>query len=136
MRAVKLYREQERFEMMEKDEKFKNDRIEVRRDYYKAGKKNKGGSAFNIITLDYENSKDGTALKAVDGDAQVRALMRSHVLDKKNNGSYNILTGVDRKQVTVPSHPRYNPISNAGREMISSSRRSHAPAQGVVPGLN
>ena len=39
--------------------KFQEDRIVVRRDQYCAGKKNKGGSAFNIVTLDYEASKDG-----------------------------------------------------------------------------
>ena len=51
----------------------------------------------------------------------VRALLRSKVLDKKNNGGYNILTGEARPPVKVPPHERYNPIvadnpiSNAAR---------------------
>ena len=44
---------------MDAHEKFQQDRIEVRRDFYNASKKNKGGSAFNIVTLNYDNNKDG-----------------------------------------------------------------------------
>ena len=40
---------------MQGHEKFQHDRINVRRDQYNAGKKNKGGAAFNIITLNYDN---------------------------------------------------------------------------------
>ena len=47
---------------MDKHLKQQDDRLVVRRDYYKAGKKNKGGSAFNILTLNYEMNKDGKAL--------------------------------------------------------------------------
>jgi peptidoglycan hydrolase CwlO-like protein len=35
-------------------------------------------------------------VKEIDNDAMVRALLRSKVLDKKNNGGYNILTGEAR----------------------------------------
>ena len=79
-------RENRRFDYMEQDRKYQEDRINVRRDVYQAGKKNFGGSAFNIITLDYEHSNDGQKLALIDNDAQVRALVRSNVLDKKNNG--------------------------------------------------
>jgi hypothetical protein len=43
--------------------------------------------------LDYDRNKDGDKLKEVDGDARVRALMRSKNLEQKNNSGYNILTG-------------------------------------------
>ena len=95
---------------------------------YQAGKKNKGGAAFNIVTLNYDTSKDGTKLAAQDNDAMVRALMRSKVLDKKNNGAYNLITGVDRQPVPVPYHERYNHISHCASQVIApSSRRSGAP---------
>ena len=55
MRKERLNRDTERYEFMERQEKFQNDRINVRRDLYQAGKKNKGGAAFNIITLNYDN---------------------------------------------------------------------------------
>ena len=46
--------------------------------------------------------------------------MRSRVLDQKNNGSYNILTGESRPKINVPNHERYNPapLGNAGREVL------------------
>ena len=61
----------------------------------------------------------------------VRGLIRSKVLDSKNNGGYNILTGESRAQVVVPTHERYNPIpkapsskhsrmSNAGQQIIDA----------------
>jgi len=71
---------------MDAHEKFQEDRIITRRDMYQCGKKNKGGAAFNIISLNYDNNCDGKQLKRIDNDAEVRALMRSKVLDKKNNG--------------------------------------------------
>ena len=54
---------------MDAHEKFQHDRITVRRDLYQAGKKNKGGSAFNIVTLDYDKNKDGNKLREIDNDA-------------------------------------------------------------------
>ena len=47
---------------MDAHQKFQEDRIVVRRDLYQAGKKNKGGSAFNIVSLDYEKNQDGHRL--------------------------------------------------------------------------
>ena len=71
---------------------------------YKAGCKNQGGAAFNIVTLNYDNNKDGKHLAGLDNDAMVRALMRSKVLDNRNNGEYNILTGSARPPIPVPHH--------------------------------
>ena len=92
---------------------------------YQAGKKNKGGAAFNIISLNYDKNRDGNRLAIIDNDAQVRAMMRSKVLDSKNNGQYNILTGVNRPPLPVPHHTRYNPIKSAAASVIhSTSHRS------------
>ena len=115
LREERLNRENSRFNAMDAHQKFQEDRIVVRRDLYQAGKKNKGGSAFNIVSLNYDTNKDGDTLKRIDGDAQVRALMRSKVLDRKNNGEYNILTGTSRPPIPVPHHERYNPVRSAGR---------------------
>ena len=86
MRKERLERENVRFERMDAHKKFEADRIVVKRDTYNASKKNKGGSAFNIINLGYDQNNDGKKLASIDNDAKVRALMRSKVLDKKNNG--------------------------------------------------
>jgi hypothetical protein len=45
------------------------------------------------MNLEYDNNKDGTRLREIDGDAKVRALMRSKNLEQKNNSGYNIITG-------------------------------------------
>ena len=105
---------------MDKDYKFQEDRINVRRDVYNASKKNQGGSAFNIVSLTYDRTNQGQRLQNLDNDAMVRALCRSKVLDQKNNGQYNILTGVQRPLVPVPHHDRYNPITNAGAAVMST----------------
>ena len=54
--------------------------------------------------MGYDGNKDGARLKQIDTDASVRALIRSRILDCKNNGSYNILTGESRPIVDVPAH--------------------------------
>jgi hypothetical protein len=127
LRYERLKREDNRYEQMNREEAIAKQRLECKRDVYQAGKKNKGGAAFDIINLDYQKSKDGQKLANLDNDAMVRALMRSKVLDKKNNGGYNPVTGSDRPPIPVPAHERYNPISSAGRQMLSSSRRSAQP---------
>ena len=86
LRKERLERENVRFARMDAHKKFESDRIVVKRDTYNASKKNKGGSAFNIINLGYDQNNDGMKLASIDNDAKVRALMRSKVLDKKNNG--------------------------------------------------
>ena len=58
-----------------------DERIETKKNLYKAGSKNQGGAAFNIVTLDYDNNKDGRTLATLDNDDMVRALMRSRILD-------------------------------------------------------
>ena len=104
---------------MNHESRLKDQRIETKKEFYKCGNKNQGGAAFNIVSLNYENNREGQALSRVDNDAMVRALLRSKVLDAKNNGGYNILTGTARSKIPVPHHERYNPISNAGQAVMS-----------------
>ena len=98
---------------MEHFEKKDDKRLEARIQLYQAGKKNKGGAAYNIMNLDYDQSNDGQRLKRFDDDAKVRALIRSKNLDQKNNCGFNILTGEQRLTVQVPQHEKYNPIRSA-----------------------
>ena len=103
---------------MDKFEVKDTQRLTARIDLYQAGKKNKGGSAYNIMNLDYDQSNDGVKLRRFDDDAKVRALIRSKNLDNKNNCGFNILTGEDRSKIIVPHHDKYNPIRNAGGLMM------------------
>lgn len=95
---------------MEHEEKKQNERLTVKAEVYGAAKKNKGGSAYNIISLNYQEDKDGQKLMQVDQDAKVRALMRTKALDARNNTQFNVITGEDRFRINIPHHERYNPI--------------------------
>lgn len=93
------------------DEQAKRDaeRLNAIHDNYNSGKKNSGGAAYNILSLQYDNSEEGRYLKERDDDAKVRALMRSHNIDTRANCGYNVLTGDNRQSVEVPQHKVYNP---------------------------
>ena len=47
---------------MESHLNYKEELIDIKRDNFNLGKKNKGGASFNIISLNYDNSKDGHRL--------------------------------------------------------------------------
>jgi len=78
--------------MEEETEREKNS-ISTRRDKYNLGNGNKGGAAFNIISLDYERSKEGEFLKKHDDAAHVRHLLRSKNVDTLGNAGFNLLNG-------------------------------------------
>ena len=93
------------------DEQTRRDaeRLVVINDKYNTGRKNKGGSAYNILSLQYDRNEEGDYLKLRDEDAKVRALMRSNNIDTRANCGYNVVTGDHRKSVEVPHHKVYNP---------------------------
>lgn len=76
---------------------------------YLTGRRNKGGAAYNILNLQYDNSPEGQFLKERDEDARVRALLRSKNIDVRSNCGYNPLNGSERRSVEVPEHKVYNP---------------------------
>ena len=69
---------------------------------YLTGRKNKGGAAYNILSLQYEETAEGQYLKQRDDDAKVRALMRSKNIDARSNCGYNLVNGGNRRSVDVP----------------------------------
>ena len=70
-------------------------------------------------------------------DSRVRALLRAQELQKRGNAGFNILTGGDKHAINIPHHARYNPMANAGQEILQtaysrgSSQRSVNPITGV-----
>lgn len=136
LREEHLQRDLGRWEHMEAEERLNAARLQVKAEVYGAAKKNKGGSAYDIISLNYQTDKDGVRLQQQDNDAKVRALMRSKLLDGKNNTGFNVITGEDRRKVAVPYHERYNPVlSTTGSQVVSAASRRSA-ASGIVPGLD
>jgi hypothetical protein len=114
LREERYRREVNRFENMEAGDVRNAEILEVKKSQFNAGKKNHGGAAYNLLNLDYDASNNGQRLQQYDEDCRVRALMRAKNINDKSNGGYNILTGEERKGIQVPSHERYNPITNAG----------------------
>jgi len=81
LRQEHFEREMRKWDKHDEEFKKQEDRIRVRAEVYQAGKKNRGGAAYNIVTLDYDRNKEGERLMVLDADAKVRALMRSKNLD-------------------------------------------------------
>ena len=78
---------------MDEESQRQSQRMNSMNEKYLTGNKNKGGSAYNILSLQYENSPDGEYLKDRDNDAKVRALMRSKNIDVRANCGFNLING-------------------------------------------
>lgn len=94
---------------MDEESQRQSQRLDAMNDKYLTGRKNKGGAAYNILSLQYEQSQEGDYLKQRDDDAKVRALMRSKNIDTRSNCGYNPVNGDNRRSVDVPQHRHYNP---------------------------
>ena len=105
---------------MESYEAKQKEIVAAKRDYFNAGKKNQGGAAYNLISLNYDPTEQGKKLESVETDAKVRALIRAKNMNDMGNGKFNILTGEERRGVQVPQHERYNPITQAGSQILSN----------------
>jgi len=104
---------------------------------YSCGKKNFGGAAYNIISMDYENSVEGEYLRQRDVDTKVRSLMRSKNIDSRSNVGYNLLNGSPRQSVEVPIHKYYNPDGSASymnqrKELVKNGSLVISPHRGFV----
>ena len=96
---------------MEEETQREQESLNTRRDKYSLGNANKGGAAFNIISLDYQQSKEGEFLKQRDEASRVRNLLRSKNVDTLGNAGFNLLNGENRRQVEIPLHEVYNPVA-------------------------
>ena len=54
LREERLQREQMRFENMESQDVKAGQVLAAKRDFFNAGKKNQGGAAYNLISLNYD----------------------------------------------------------------------------------
>jgi hypothetical protein len=125
-RVEKFERDLQRWKYMDDEEGRDQHKLEYMNEHYLTGKKNTGGAAYNVISLEYDTSKEGKRLKTRDDDAKVRALVRSKNIDMRSNCGYNIMTGDQRSGVYVPPHETYNPYEynaaqNAGHEVVFGS---------------
>lgn len=136
-RVEKFERDLQRWKYMDDEEGREKHRLEYMNEHYLTGKKNKGGAAYNVISLEYDQSNEGQRLKRRDDDAKVRALVRSKNIDMRSNWGYNILTGDQRPGVEVPAHEVYNPYEynaaqKAGHEVVFGADGSKPQQQNNV----
>ena len=88
-----------------------------------SGRANRGGAAFNILSLQYEQNADGEMLREHDHDLQVRNLLRSKHVDMRGNSGYNIVNGTERHSIDLPLHRVYNPpdtLKSVGERILGS----------------
>lgn len=122
-REARYEREAARFDHMEAMQAQQDTVLRAKKEFFNAGKKNEGGAAYNLINLGYDPTGRGQQLAQHDEDSRVRALMRAKNLNDKSNGAFDILTGSERQRIQVPQHERYNPIANAGAQVMQSGSR-------------
>ena len=85
-----------RFEKMESVDAHKDIILQAKIAHFNAGKKNKGGAAYNLLNFGYDQSNDGHKLAKIDEDSHVRALIRAKNLNDRANGNFDIFTGKQR----------------------------------------
>ena len=102
---------------MEDESTRQSQRIDTMSQKYQTGNHNKGGAAYNILNLGYENSKEGSFLKQRDHEKEVRSLLRSKHIDSLSNNGNNLINGEVRRSVDIPQHPVYNPPGSRGSMM-------------------
>lgn len=71
-------------------------RLESLQAKWTQGQKNSTGSAFNPISLDYDPTLQGEALRDADYRREMWADARKAHIDSKSNSAYNPLTGAPR----------------------------------------
>ena len=102
-------RDLKRWEYMEEEAQRNNQKIETLKTKYPLANANKGGAAFNILNLEYDQSKEGEYLRIRDQERDIRNALRSKNVDGLSNNNYNVLNGEMRRQIDVPQHDFYNP---------------------------
>ena len=93
---------------MDEETQRQSQRIQAMNEKYLTGGRNKGGAAYNILSLQYDPSNEGEFLRQRDDDSKVRALCRSKNIDVRSNCGFNPINGSDRRSVEVPVHKVYN----------------------------
>jgi hypothetical protein len=103
-REFKVLQEAGRRQAVEAEFKKDIEKLEIKRSVWKQGQKNFGSEAYNVITLDYDPTRQGNDLKEKDDNQRFRHGLRMRHLDGKMNSGYNIITGATR---IYPSNPQF-----------------------------
>lgn len=92
-REAALARDEARWESMSAAAAAEESRLAQKRASGLAAKKNAPSLPFNSITLQYDSTRDGAALRHQDDLVKYRAALRTHHLYSRANGAFNPITG-------------------------------------------
>mmetsp|Transcript_24377 Transcript_24377/g.53264 ORF Transcript_24377/g.53264 Transcript_24377/m.53264 type:complete len:199 (+) Transcript_24377:253-849(+) len=105
-RAENYYREKSRWDNMQTNVQRAEQRLQHKREEGTGALRNKSSEHYNIITLNYENSREGQTLKHQDETTMYKSQVRAANLYAKGNSvTHNIITGA----------PVSNPLGNIHR---------------------
>lgn len=96
-REAKVLQEAGRWQAVDEDYKRSIQKLEIKRSVWKSGQKNNPSEAFNVITLDYDNTHQGDYLKMKDQEKKYRQDLRLFNLDARMNSGFNVITGATRQ---------------------------------------
>ncbi|OMJ65940.1 hypothetical protein SteCoe_37395 [Stentor coeruleus] len=96
-REANILKDAGRWQAVEEDYKRSLQNLEIKRDQWRAGQKNNPSEAFNVITLDYDQTDKGDYLRKRDEEKKYREGLRMNNLDTKMNSGYNIINGAARQ---------------------------------------
>jgi len=94
-RIEKYDRDLKRWEFMDEEGKREAEKMQALQQKATTGRSQKG-AAFNILSLQYDESDAGYQLRQRDEDNQVRQILRSKHVDMRGNSGYNVVNGMDR----------------------------------------
>jgi hypothetical protein len=103
-RESNILKEAGRWQAMDLEYQKNLSKLDLKRSNWKAGQKNNASEAYNVLTLKYDETVQGEALKYRDKARKEREGHRLANLDMRMNSGYNIITGASR---TPPLIPRF-----------------------------
>lgn len=107
-RAKNFEKSYQRWEKMDQHYQKNQEILENKKQRFNQLNTKKETNAFDIISLDYDVTKQGQMLYKMDMEKQKREILRKKKLDKLNNVGYNIVNGKERVKIKLPIHTRSN----------------------------
>ena len=98
-------REQHKWHKMEEEEKHLENYWKQQRDIGEKSKRNSSKLPYNMITLQYNNGKDGDNLRYIDDSIRYRASLRAQNMMKHGGATYNLITHEDSIKPYSMSRP-------------------------------
>ena len=111
-RAEQVSRDSERWGSVEKKIVLDNQKVQRMQQDAIIGKKNHSGHPFNIVTLEYQNNREGARLAYHDQLQKYRGELRSTYLAVHGHLGFNPITGEQTIPLNIPPKPERPPLDS------------------------